>query len=153
MAGRIQDFAADVARLKDVENSRPTRCTPGPAGADSTRRLHGRRAGEHHLRLRPLDQPLLTGFDLTVGPGQQVALVGGSNGCKSTVSRLISGLYTPWDGVIRIDGRRLEDIPRGALAASRLLRRPGRVPLRGLGPRQRRPVGPVDPRRGRWWRR
>lgn len=66
----------------------------------------------------PLDEPLLSGFDLTVGPGRQVALVGGSGSGKSTVSRLIAGLYTPWDGVIRVDGRRLEDIPRGALAAS-----------------------------------
>lgn len=66
----------------------------------------------------PLDKPLLTGFSLSVGPGQQVALVGGSGSGKSTVSRLISGLYSPWEGTIRIDGRRLEDIPRGALAAS-----------------------------------
>jgi ABC-type bacteriocin/lantibiotic exporter with double-glycine peptidase domain len=66
----------------------------------------------------PLDKPLLSGFGLTVGPGQQVALVGGSGSGKSTVSRLISGLYTAWEGVIRIDGQRIEDIPRGALAAS-----------------------------------
>ncbi|MFF9410158.1 NHLP family bacteriocin export ABC transporter peptidase/permease/ATPase subunit [Streptomyces anandii] len=119
VAGRIQDFAADVARLKDVENFRadPLYARPGPG--DSTRRLHG------HVELEnvafgysPLDKPLLTGFDLTVGPGQQVALVGGSGSGKSTVSRLISGLYAPWEGVIRIDGQRLEDIPRGALAAS-----------------------------------
>ncbi|OIK29559.1 NHLP family bacteriocin export ABC transporter peptidase/permease/ATPase subunit [Streptomyces malaysiense] len=119
VAGRIQDFAADVARLKDVENFQadPLYARGGPG--DETRRLHG------HVRLEnvtfgysPLDKPLLTGFDLTVGPGQQVALVGGSGSGKSTVSRLISGLYAPWDGVIRIDGRRLEDIPRGALAAS-----------------------------------
>ncbi|GHG92827.1 NHLP family bacteriocin export ABC transporter peptidase/permease/ATPase subunit [Streptomyces rubradiris] len=118
VAGRIQDFAADVARLKDVENFRTDPLYARPGG-DSARRLHG------HVELEnitfgysPLDKPLLTGFDLTVGPGQQVALVGGSGSGKSTVSRLISGLYTPWDGVIRIDGRRLEDIPRGALAAS-----------------------------------
>ncbi|MFI9611797.1 NHLP family bacteriocin export ABC transporter peptidase/permease/ATPase subunit [Streptomyces sp. NPDC052023] len=118
VASRIQDFAADVARLKDVENFR-TDPLYDRAGGDSTRRLHG------HVELEnitfgysPLDKPLLAGFDLTVGPGQQVALVGGSGSGKSTVSRLISGLYTPWEGVIRIDGQRLEDIPRGALAAS-----------------------------------
>jgi ABC-type multidrug transport system fused ATPase/permease subunit len=66
----------------------------------------------------PLDAPLLSGFSLTVRPGRQVALVGGSGSGKSTVSRLLAGLYTPWEGTIRIDGRRLEDIPRGALAAS-----------------------------------
>ncbi len=119
VAGRIQDFAADVARLKDVENFRADPLYGRPGAGESTRRLHG------HVELQnltfgynPLDKPLLTGFDLTVGPGQQVALVGGSGSGKSTVSRLISGLYTPWEGVIRIDGQRIEDIPRGALAAS-----------------------------------
>ncbi|WP_374494108.1 NHLP family bacteriocin export ABC transporter peptidase/permease/ATPase subunit, partial [Streptomyces sp. ICN903] len=119
VAGRIQDFAADVARLRDVENFPVdplyTRREPVP----STRRLTG------HVELEgitfgysPLDPPLLKGFSLTVGPGRQVALVGGSGSGKSTVSRLISGLHTPWEGTVRIDGMRLEDIPRGALAAS-----------------------------------
>ncbi|MET9958511.1 NHLP family bacteriocin export ABC transporter peptidase/permease/ATPase subunit [Streptomyces sp. NPDC006326] len=119
VAGRIQDFAADVARLKDVEDFPVdplySRREP-PAG---TRRLKG------HVELdgitfgySPLDTPLLKDFSLSVGPGQQVALVGGSGSGKSTVSRLISGLYTPWEGTIRIDGMRLADIPRGALAAS-----------------------------------
>ncbi|MFJ4685423.1 NHLP family bacteriocin export ABC transporter peptidase/permease/ATPase subunit [Streptomyces sp. NPDC088789] len=118
VAGRIQDFAADVARLKDVENFRadPLHLR---TGGESTRRLHGHVELENvSFGYSPLDPPLLTGFDLTVGPGRQVALVGGSGSGKSTVSRLIAGLYQPWEGVIRIDGRRLEDIPRGALAAS-----------------------------------
>ncbi|WP_240930240.1 NHLP family bacteriocin export ABC transporter peptidase/permease/ATPase subunit, partial [Streptomyces coryli] len=119
VAGRIQDFGADVARLKDVENvpvdSLYTRREP-PA---STRRLKG------HVELEaitfgysPLDAPLLKDFSLSVGPGRQVALVGGSGSGKSTVSRLIAGLYAPWEGTVRIDGMRVEDIPRGALAAS-----------------------------------
>ncbi|MFE5211356.1 NHLP family bacteriocin export ABC transporter peptidase/permease/ATPase subunit [Streptomyces sp. NPDC056600] len=118
VAGRIQDFAADVARLKDVENFAPDPLHVR-GGEDSTRRLRG------HIELEdvafgysPLDEPLLSGFDLTVGPGRQVALVGGSGSGKSTVARLLAGLYAPWEGVIRIDGQRLEDIPRGALAAS-----------------------------------
>jgi NHLM bacteriocin system ABC transporter peptidase/ATP-binding protein len=118
VAGRIQDFAADVARLKDVENFRADPLYSRPGG-ESTRRLHGYVELENiTFGYSPLDKPLLTGFDLTVGPGQQVALVGGSGSGKSTVSRLIAGLYSPWEGVIRIDGQRLEDIPRGALAAS-----------------------------------
>ncbi|MFJ3705661.1 MULTISPECIES: NHLP family bacteriocin export ABC transporter peptidase/permease/ATPase subunit [unclassified Streptomyces] len=119
VAGRVQDFAADVARLKDVENFPVDPLYSRREPAASTRRLKG------HVTLEditfgysPLDKPLLTGFSLSVGPGQQVALVGGSGSGKSTVSRLISGLYSPWEGTIRIDGQRLEDIPRGALAAS-----------------------------------
>ncbi|MEV6551479.1 NHLP family bacteriocin export ABC transporter peptidase/permease/ATPase subunit [Streptomyces sp. NPDC051597] len=119
VAGRVQDFAADVARLKDVENFPVDALYTREERPDRTRRLRG------HVTLdgitfgySPLDAPLLSGFSLSVGPGQQVALVGGSGSGKSTVSRLVSGLYTPWEGTIRIDGQRLEDIPRGALAAS-----------------------------------
>ncbi|MGY4928205.1 NHLP family bacteriocin export ABC transporter peptidase/permease/ATPase subunit [Streptomyces sp. 900105755] len=119
VAGRIQDFAADVVRLKDVENFEADPIYARPGTGDSTRRLQGHVELENiSFGYSPLDKPLLTGFDLTVGPGRQVALVGGSGSGKSTVSRLISGLYAPWEGVIRIDGQRLEDIPRGALAAS-----------------------------------
>ncbi|MFB6508495.1 NHLP family bacteriocin export ABC transporter peptidase/permease/ATPase subunit [Streptomyces virginiae] len=119
VAGRIQDFAADIARLEDVENFPVDRVYSRREPAASTRRLKG------HVELdrvtfgyNPLDAPLLQDFSLTVGPGQQVALVGGSGSGKSTVSRLVSGLHAPWAGAIRIDGMRLEDIPRGALAAS-----------------------------------
>ncbi|MGP4110056.1 NHLP family bacteriocin export ABC transporter peptidase/permease/ATPase subunit [Streptomyces sp. 4N509B] len=120
VAGRLQDFAADLARLKDVENfpADPVHARrEDPAGG--TRRLTG------HVELdqvtfgySPLDPPLLKGFSLSVGPGQQVALVGGSGSGKSTVSRLIAGLHAPWEGAVRIDGMPLADIPRGALAAS-----------------------------------
>lgn len=119
VAGRIQDFAADVARLKDVESFPVDSLYSRDEPTASTRRLTG------HVELEnitfgysPLDKPLLNGFSLSVGPGRQVALVGGSGSGKSTVSRLISGLYSPWEGAISIDGQRLEAIPRSALAAS-----------------------------------
>nr|WP_028797175.1 NHLP family bacteriocin export ABC transporter peptidase/permease/ATPase subunit [Streptomyces purpureus] len=118
VAGRIQDFAADVARLKDVENFPvdPIHTRREPATA---RRLTGRvELDGVTFGYSPLDAPLLKDFSLSVGPGQQVALVGGSGSGKSTVSRLIAGLYAPWEGAIRIDAMRLEDIPRGALSAS-----------------------------------
>lgn len=119
VAGRIQDFAADVARLRDVESFPVDPLYSRDEPEPGTRRLTGHVTLEDIIfGYSPLDKPLLTGFSLTVGPGRQIALVGGSGSGKSTVSRLISGLYTPWEGTIRIDGQRLEDIPRGALAAS-----------------------------------
>ncbi|MDX2708030.1 NHLP family bacteriocin export ABC transporter peptidase/permease/ATPase subunit [Streptomyces sp. PA03-6a] len=119
VAGRIQDFAADVVRLKDVENFPVDSLYARPESGASTRRLKGHVALEDvTFGYSPLDKPLLSGFSLSVAPGRQVALVGGSGSGKSTVSRLIAGLYSPWEGTIRIDGQRLEDIPRGSLAAS-----------------------------------
>ncbi|MCB5182802.1 NHLP family bacteriocin export ABC transporter peptidase/permease/ATPase subunit [Streptomyces antimicrobicus] len=119
VAGRIQDFAADVARLKDVENfpADPVHARREPP--TGSRRLAGWvELTDITFGYSPLDAPLLKDFSLSVGPGRQIALVGGSGSGKSTVSRLVSGLFTPWEGTVRIDGMRLEDIPRGALAAS-----------------------------------
>jgi NHLM bacteriocin system ABC transporter peptidase/ATP-binding protein len=119
VAGRVQDFAADVTRLKDVESFPADPLYLRERPDTGARRLSGHVALENiTFGYSPLDPPLLTGFSLSVGPGRQVALVGGSGSGKSTVSRLISGLYRPWEGVIRIDGRRLDEVPRGALSAS-----------------------------------
>ncbi|MGW0121795.1 NHLP family bacteriocin export ABC transporter peptidase/permease/ATPase subunit [Streptomyces sp. NPDC003327] len=119
VAGRIQDFAADVARLRDVEDFPVDPVHTRRAPHAPARRLTGHVEVEGvTFGYSPLDEPLLKDVWLSVGPGQQIALVGGSGSGKSTVSRLMAGLYTPWEGAIRIDGMRLEDIPRSALAAS-----------------------------------
>ncbi len=65
-----------------------------------------------------LEKPTVEGLDLHVEPGQWVALVGGSGSGKSTIAKLISGLYQPWSGEIRFDGKLLEDIPHDQLRGS-----------------------------------
>jgi NHLM bacteriocin system ABC transporter peptidase/ATP-binding protein len=62
--------------------------------------------------------PLLDGLTLDVLPGMRVALVGGSGSGKSTVARLVAGLYEPWAGVIRFDGKLRTELPPAVVQAS-----------------------------------
>ena len=50
------------------------------------------------------DLPALIGFDLTVEPGETVALVGPSGAGKSTVFQLAERFYDPQAGTVRLDG-------------------------------------------------
>ena len=61
---------------------------------------------------------LIEDFSLSLKPGNRVALVGGSGSGKSTVVRLASGLYEPWEGAIRFDNKLRRNIPRPVITES-----------------------------------
>lgn len=65
-----------------------------------------------------LDKPVISSFSLTLEPGKRVALVGSSGSGKSTVSKLISGMYNPWSGEILFDGKRRDEYPHDVMVAS-----------------------------------
>ena len=116
LGSQLQDMSADLSRLRDVENY------PLPAPVQ----LRGEFGPmEGHLRIRdvtfgynPLTKPLVERFELDVPPGARVALVGGSGSGKSTVGRLVAGLYRPWSGEITVDGRIRDEIDPDLWAAT-----------------------------------
>ncbi|MCR5734849.1 MAG: NHLP family bacteriocin export ABC transporter peptidase/permease/ATPase subunit [Lachnospiraceae bacterium] len=65
-----------------------------------------------------MEPALITGFNLKAESGQSIALVGTSGCGKSTVSKLLSGLYEQWGGRILFDGTRIEQITAEVVTSS-----------------------------------
>lgn len=61
------------------------------------------------------DQNILENINFTIQPGQMVALVGRSGSGKTTISKLILGLYPPTDGKIMIDRYDIANIDLSSL--------------------------------------
>ncbi|HCP48210.1 MAG TPA: ABC transporter permease, partial [Deltaproteobacteria bacterium] len=54
--------------------------------------------------------PVLSKLDLTLSPGEVVALVGSSGAGKSTVAALVSRFYDPQEGRVLLDGHDYRDL-------------------------------------------
>lgn len=54
------------------------------------------------------DKPVLEHLNLTIRPGQKIALVGANGAGKTTLVKLLTGLYRPDSGEILLGGRNIE---------------------------------------------
>lgn len=129
MGSALQEVRGDMNRLDDVLRAQAERMEPAaPATVDGEPvvvaapppgRLDGhlelRRVSFGYSRLEPA---LIQDFSLDLKPGMRVALVGGSGSGKSTVARLVSGLYEPWAGEVLLDGIPRGSVPRPVMTSS-----------------------------------
>jgi ATP-binding cassette subfamily B protein len=88
-----------------------------PTGGATLARVEGRVDFERVTFAYPTrkEARVLGGIDLTVRPGEVVALVGPSGAGKSTIAALLTRLYDPDGGRVRIDGRDLRELAPDAL--------------------------------------
>ncbi len=131
--GRFMEFAhkrqtleTDLQRLQDISNTTEdpifSRRSPESVSIPTFKgrfQLTGlvelRNVTFGYNKSRP---PLLKDFNLTIKPGQRVAVVGTSGSGKSTLLRLISGISHPWSGEILFDGDLRDEIPEEVLRRS-----------------------------------
>ncbi|MBZ4218637.1 MAG: NHLP family bacteriocin export ABC transporter peptidase/permease/ATPase subunit [Chlorobium sp.] len=121
---KLQEASGDMQRLDDVINNEATLVDDEviPATIIGTSKQE-RLSGFVELKnvtfgYNPLEPPLITDFSLKLAPGARVALVGGSGSGKSTIAKIVAGLFEPWSGEVLFDGKQRSDIPRRVLVNS-----------------------------------
>src|SRR3569623_709962 len=63
-----------------------------------------------HFRYRIASTDALRGIDVTIAPGERVALVGRTGAGKSTMMKLAARFYAPTTGAVLIDGHDLREL-------------------------------------------
>ena len=121
----IQEMRTQMERLEDVLEypDDPLVSEERETQVSGTDIIYKKLTGEIEVNglsfgYAPLGKPVISDFSMHVKPGGRVAIVGATGCGKSTISKLITGLYQPWQGEILFDGKSLKDIPRSVFTGS-----------------------------------
>ena len=106
----VIELRSQMERIDDVI------AYPTEKWSDDTNEAHGAKmSGMFEMKnvtfgYSPTSEPLIKDFSMKLEPGKSVALVGTSGCGKSTIAKLVAGLYEPWSGDILFDGRKRSEI-------------------------------------------
>ena len=100
------DQLADIAQTEEDRGFAEPFQQPRFEGRIELRNIHFS-YGRH-------DPLVLAGVDLTIEPGDYIAITGPSGGGKSTLAKIILGLIDPTEGQVLVDGRPLPQYGRRA---------------------------------------
>ncbi len=114
--GELQRAGGAAERMRELLDEQPTITAPAQP-ALLPMRAEGRVVFENVRFTYPArpDQSALSGFSLTVEPGETVALVGPSGAGKTTVFQLLLRFYDPDSGILRMDGVDIAQVEPSAL--------------------------------------
>ena len=114
--GRIQELRAGAKRLNEQTNE----AEEAPGEATPLPHTHPTAVAFHNITFAYADDApdVLHGVSFSIARGQKVAFIGGSGSGKSTILKMMLGLYTPKDGTISVLGANAADIGRYALRSA-----------------------------------
>lgn len=111
LGATLQGLSADLSLLDDVLEV-PSEATSRAPQDEPMSPLRGELAVvDLSFGYLPDDAPLVSDVSFEATPGERIALVGASGSGKSTVAKLVAGLYKPHSGSIRFDGVTLDELP------------------------------------------
>lgn len=115
----IQEMRTEMERLEDVMLYKDDPCYDVHTSDTDYHKLKGEIEVKNlSFSYSPLGQLVVKDFNMHIKPGQRIAIVGSSGCGKSTISKLISGLYQPISGEILYDGKHLNEIDRDVFTGS-----------------------------------
>ena len=107
-------FAKQIAASLLTQNDAPQPVSPVPETKKPLIEMHGIR--KSYYIGKPNELEILHGIDLTVYPGEFVAIVGESGSGKSTLMNIIGVLDKPTSGEYTLDGINIHDAKDNQLA-------------------------------------
>lgn len=115
----LQELKSDIDRVEDVMEYKADSIFAEELVSDEYDKLSGSIEVKNvTFSYSPLAQPIVTDFSMTVKPGEKIAIVGASGCGKSTIAKLLSGLYRPLAGEILFDGKSISEIDRAVFTGS-----------------------------------
>ncbi|MBD2435379.1 peptidase domain-containing ABC transporter [Nostoc sp. FACHB-110] len=116
---QIQEVVIAVERINDVLDAEPEEDLQQQSRQNLPQIQGHIRFSNVTFRYHPeSDINILENLNFEVKPGQMVALVGRSGSGKTTISKLVLGLYPPTDGKVFIDGQDISSISLRSLRSS-----------------------------------
>jgi ATP-binding cassette, subfamily B, bacterial HlyB/CyaB len=116
---QLQEVVIAVERINDVLDAEPEEDFQNQARQYLPEIKGSIRFENVTFRYHPeSDINILENLTFTVKPGQMVALVGRSGSGKTTISKLVLGLYPPTDGKVLIDGQDITSLSLRSLRSS-----------------------------------
>ncbi|MEL7563595.1 MAG: cysteine peptidase family C39 domain-containing protein [Dehalobacterium sp.] len=117
-ASKTQEIYGRIERINDVLNYPSDRGYGIEHEQETEEKLHDLAVTDVSFGYNPVAAPVVKNISFKIKRGELVAIVGASGSGKSTIYKLIAGLYQAWSGSISFQGRDISQLSREQLTNS-----------------------------------